>query len=173
MLPLTNRFWNSLPLVNFQMTNFCVHNVLMLIDLNFFCVVASKFFNQNKKQTIVFFHGNAGDLENRIYKLNHFKKLNVNFLIVSWRGFSGNNGKPTEQGLYKDAQKAVEWLEKKGINKKDIILYGESLGTGIAVELATKNEYSGIILESPYTSMIDMGKRFYPFLPIVRYTYYR
>ena len=68
--------------------------------------------------------------------------------------------------MYKDAQKAVEWLEKKGINKKDIILYGESLGTGIAVELATKNEYSGIILESPYTSMIDMGKRFYPFLPI-------
>ena len=50
--------------------------------------------------------------------------------------------------------------------KKDIILYGESLGTGIAVELATKDQYSGIILESPYTSMIDMGKRFYPFLPI-------
>ena len=123
------------------------------------------YLNSNKK-TILFFHGNAGELGARTYKLNKFNDLDLNFLIISWRGFSGNNGKPTEQGLYKDAQKAVEWLEKKGINKKDIILYGESLGTGIAVELATKNEYSGIILESPYTSMIDMGKRFYPFLPI-------
>ena len=68
--------------------------------------------------------------------------------------------------MYKDAQSAVDWLEERGISKKDIILYGESLGTGIAVELATKHQYSGIILESPYTSMIDMGKRFYPFLPI-------
>ena len=90
----------------------------------------------------------------------------MNFLIISWRGFSGNNGKPTEQGLYKDAENAVAWLEAKGISKKDIILYGESLGTGIAIELATKDQYSGVILESPYTSMIDMGKRFYPFLPI-------
>ena len=123
-------------------------------------------FSDTNKKTILFFHGNAGTLDARIYKLNELKKINTNFLIISWRGFSGNNGKPTEQGLYKDAQKAVEWLEKKGINKKNIILYGESLGTGIAIELATKDEYSGIILESPYTSMIDMGKRFYPFLPI-------
>ena len=61
---------------------------------------------------------------------------------------------------------AKKWLNDIGVSDKDIILYGESLGTGIAVELATKSKYSGIILESPYTSMIDMGKRFYPFLPI-------
>ena len=121
--------------------------------------------NPNNK-TILFFHGNAGELSARVYKLNKFHELDLNFLIISWRGFSGNNGKPTEQGLYKDAENAVAWLEAKGINKKDIILYGESLGTGIAIELATKDQYSGVILESPYTSMIDMGKRFYPFLPI-------
>ena len=121
--------------------------------------------NPNNK-TILFFHGNAGELSARVYKLNKFHELNLNFLIISWRGFSGNNGKPTEQGLYKDAENAVAWLEAKGISKKDIILYGESLGTGIAIELATKDQYSGVILESPYTSMIDMGKRFYPFLPI-------
>tara|TARA_B100000925_G_scaffold96355_1_gene70250 strand:+ start:880 stop:1599 length:720 start_codon:yes stop_codon:yes gene_type:complete len=118
------------------------------------------------KKTVLFFHGNAGELGARIYKLNKFHDLDLNFLIISWRGFSGNKGKPTEQGLYKDAQSAVDWLEERGISKKDIILYGESLGTGIAVELATKHQYSGVILESPYTSMIDMGKRFYPFLPI-------
>ena len=121
--------------------------------------------NPNNK-TILFFHGNAGELSARVYKLNKFHELDLNFLIISWRGFSGNNGKPTEQGLYKDAKNAVGWLEAKGIYKKDIILYGESLGTGVAVELATKDQYSGVILESPYTSMIDMGKRFYPFLPI-------
>ena len=123
-------------------------------------------YSSPNKKTVLFFHGNAGELSARIYKLNKFHDLDLNFLIISWRGFSGNKGKPTEQGLYKDAQSAVNWLEERGINKKDIILYGESLGTGIAVELATKHQYSGIILESPYTSMIDMGKRFYPFLPI-------
>lgn len=122
--------------------------------------------SSNNKKTILFFHGNAGELHARVYKLNKFSEMNLNFLIISWRGFSGNNGKPTEKGLYQDANKAVEWLEQKGINKKDIILYGESLGTGIAVELGSKAEFGGIILESPYTSMVAMGKRFYPFLPI-------
>ena len=123
-------------------------------------------YNALNKKTILFFHGNAGDLYSRVYKLNSFYNLNTNFLIISWRGFSGNNGKPTEKGLYKDAEKAVQWLENKGITKKDIILYGESLGTGIAVELASKDNFSGVILESPYTSMVDMGKRFYPFIPV-------
>ncbi len=123
-------------------------------------------FKPENKKTVLFFHGNAGELSARVYKLNKFSEIDVNFLIISWRGFSGNNGKPTEKGLYQDAKKAVEWLQNKGINKKDIILYGESLGTGIAVELASKDNFSGVILESPYTSMVDMGKRFYPFIPV-------
>ena len=64
------------------------------------------FYNKNLMnfKTILFFHGNAGSLESRTYKLNHFKDLNVNFLIISWRGFSGNKGKPNEMGLYEDAK---------------------------------------------------------------------
>ena len=95
------------------------------------------FYNKNleKFKTILFFHGNAGSLENRTYKLNHFKNLKVNFLIFAWRGFNGNKGKPSEIGLYKDAESAVRWLSHKGINEKDIILYGESLGTGVALSL--------------------------------------
>ena len=89
----------------------------------------------NKFKTIVYFHGNAGNLENRIHKLNHFKDMDVNFLIISWRGFSGNSGKPSEQGLYKDGRSAIDWLKKMGLDEKDIILYGESLGTGIATEI--------------------------------------
>ena len=119
-----------------------------------------------KLKTILFFHGNAGSIENRIHKINHFKNINVNFLIFAWRGFSGNKGQPTEKGLYEDAKSAVEWLKNNGTHEKDIILYGESLGTAIAVEIAQNKNFAGIILESPFTSMIDAGKEVYPFLPV-------
>ena len=122
--------------------------------------------NTDKFKTILFFHGNAGSLENRTYKLNHFKNLNVNFLIIAWRGFSGNKGKPNEKGLYEDAESAIRWLKSRGINEKNIILYGESLGTAVAVEVAQNKKYAGVILESPFTSMIDMGKKYYPFFPV-------
>tara|TARA_B100000029_G_scaffold206501_1_gene204267 strand:- start:703 stop:1539 length:837 start_codon:yes stop_codon:yes gene_type:complete len=128
----------------------------------------SWFHNKNisKYKTILFFHGNAGSLENRIHKINHFKDMKVNFLIVAWRGFSGNKGKPTEQGLYEDARSAINWLKTKGINEKNIIIYGESLGTGIATEVSQNKNFAGIILESPFTSMVDAGKNQYPYLPV-------
>tara|TARA_B100000965_G_scaffold68952_1_gene54292 strand:- start:3285 stop:4085 length:801 start_codon:yes stop_codon:yes gene_type:complete len=119
-----------------------------------------------RKKTLVFFHGNAGNLSNRVYKLNELNKLDINILIVAWRSFSGNSGEPSEINLYNDAKKTIEWLNSKGVDNKKIILYGESLGTGVAVELAQNNLYSGIILEAPYTSMVKAAKRFYPWLPI-------
>ena len=126
------------------------------------------FYNKDldKFKTILFFHGNAGSLENRTYKLNHFKDLNVNFLIIACRGFSGNEGKPNEMGLYEDARRAVKRLGAKGITAENIILYGESLGTGVAVEIAQNKNYAGVILESPFTSMVNMGKKYYPFFPV-------
>jgi len=122
--------------------------------------------NLNNYKTILFLHGNAGSLENRIHKINHFKDMNVNFLIVAWRGFSGNKGKPTEKGLYEDARSAVRWLKSKGIKENNIIIYGESLGTGVATEISQNKNFGGIILESPFTSMIDAGKDKYPYLPV-------
>ena len=131
-------------------------------------VLIGWFYNQNieNSKIILFFHGNAGSLENRTYKLNHFKDLNVNFLIIAWRGFSGNKGKPNEIGLYEDAKATIKWLRTKGIKEKNIILYGESLGTGVAVEVAQNKNYAGVILESPFTSMTNVGKKHYPFLPV-------
>jgi len=117
-------------------------------------------------KTIIYFHGNAGKLENRIHKLNHFKDMDVNFLIIAWRGFSGNKGKPSEKGLYIDANSAIKWLKKLGLKEKDIILYGESLGTGVATEIAQSNNYAGLILETPFTSMIEAAKNFYPYIPV-------
>lgn len=122
--------------------------------------------NPANRYTVLFFHGNAGELDNRIYKLNEFKNLHLNYLIISWRGFSGNPGKPTEMGLYEDAKSAIQWLEKNNISKDKIILYGESLGTGIAVEVAQQQNFAGVILESPYTSMVDTAKIYYPYLPV-------
>tara|TARA_Y100000590_G_scaffold288607_1_gene324942 strand:- start:3636 stop:4448 length:813 start_codon:yes stop_codon:yes gene_type:complete len=126
------------------------------------------FYNKDIKKfkTIVFFHGNAGSLNNRTYKLNHIKDLNVNFLIIAWRGFNGNKGKPNESGLYEDAKSAVRWLNMRGIKDENIILYGESLGTAIAVEIAQNKRFAGVILESPFTSMVNMGKKYYPFFPV-------
>ena len=119
-----------------------------------------------KYKTLVFFHGNAGNLFNRVHKLNELNKLDINILIISWRGFSGNSGKPTEKNLYQDAQKSIEWLNNKGIKNEKIILYGESLGTGVAVELGQKNIFNSIILESPFTSMVETAKIYYPYLPL-------
>ena len=119
-----------------------------------------------KFKTLVLFHGNAGDLSNRIYKLNELNKLDINILLISWRGFSGNKGSPTEKNLYEDAEAAIKWLNKKKVENNQIILYGESLGSGVAVEIGKKNNFNGIILESPFTSVENSAKIYYPYLPV-------
>ncbi|HJM78502.1 MAG TPA: alpha/beta hydrolase [Candidatus Pelagibacter bacterium] len=119
-----------------------------------------------KFKTILYLHGNAGSLENRIHKINHFKDMNINFLLLAWRGFSGNKGEPTEQGLYRDARSAVKWLINQGVIEENIIIYGESLGSGVATEIAQNKNFAGIILESPFTSMVAAGKSKYPIFPI-------
>ena len=119
-----------------------------------------------KYKTIVIFHGNAGHLSNRIYKLNELYKLDINILLISWRGFSGNKGFPTEQNLYQDAEAAIKWLNDKKISNNKIILYGESLGSGVAVELGKRNDFNSIILESPFTSIENAAKIYYPYLPV-------
>ena len=88
-------------------------------------------FKDKKNKTILFFHGNAGNLQNRIYKLNEIAELDLNYLIIAYRGFSGNEGKPTENGLYNDSMAAKRWLNSKKIDDSKIILYGESLGTAV------------------------------------------
>ena len=120
----------------------------------------------NNFKTLLIFHGNAGDLSNRIYKLNELNKLNINILLISWRGFSGNKGSPTEKNLYQDAKAAIKWLNDQKINNNKIVLYGESLGTGVAVEMAKDNNFNSLILESPFTSIENSAKIYYPYLPV-------
>ena len=125
------------------------------------------YFKKNPKyKTLLFFHGNAGKIDNRIYKLNEFSKLNINYLIFAYRGFSGNEGNPSEKGLYKDSRAVKYWLNLNNIQDSEIILYGESLGTAIAVDLAKEFDFSAIILESPFTSMTELAKKYYSFFPV-------
>ena len=94
------------------------------------------------------------------------KNFDINFLIVAYRGFSGNKGRPTEEGLYQDARDVLKWINKQEIVDNQIIIYGESLGTGVSIEVAQNKKYAGIILESPFTSMVDAGKHYYFYLPV-------
>ena len=144
--------------------NFDYQEIFIETDKNI--KLKSWFINKDLKRfkTLVFFHGNAGNLLNRVHKLNELSKLDLNILLISWRSFSGNKGKPTEENLYYDAKQIVKWLKTQGLDNKDIVLYGESLGTGVAIELASKNNFGGIILESPFTSMVDAAKIYYPYL---------
>ncbi len=128
--------------------------------------LTSWYFKKNKNfKTILFFHGNAGSLENRIYKLNDISQLDLNYLIVAYRGFSGNRGTPTEDGLYKDARAAKYWLNLNNISDQNIIVYGESLGTAVAIDLAKDHKFAGVILESPFTSMLKLSRKYYAWLP--------
>jgi uncharacterized protein len=157
--PKVNNYLDDKILVNVKKVKITTEDNIELL---------SWYHNKNNKdyKTILFLHGNAGSLENRIHKINHFKDININFIIISWRGFSGNMGNPSEKGLYEDANAAIRWLKSNGIEEKNIIIYGESLGTAIAIEVAQNKNFAGIILESPFTSMSNLGKKKYPFLPV-------
>ncbi len=115
--------------------------------------------------TIVFFQGNAGHLGYRNYKIRPWLDAGYGVLLVGYRGFS-NPGTPSEDGLYEDATTTIETLLKKGLPEKALVLYGESLGTGVATQMATQFAASGLILESPYTSIPDVGADRYPLVPV-------
>ena len=127
---------------------------------------------RNRRPTVLFFHGNAGDLSDRADKLRAWIDSGYGILIFSYRGFSGNSGIPTESGLYADAEAALTWLKTNAkIQNRDIILYGESLGTGVAAEVALTGKFRAVILDAPYVSIPELAQDrywFYPVLPLVR-----
>ncbi len=114
--------------------------------------------------TILFLHGNAGNISHRLEKLAIFHKLGAATFIIDYRGYGRSDARqPDEQGTYRDAQAAYDWLVKRG---SPIILYGESLGTAVAVDLAIKVPVAGVIIEEPFTSIADVGQKMFPFLPV-------
>lgn len=117
--------------------------------------------------TILFAHGNAGNISHRITKIELFKKLGYNVFIFDYRGYGKSKGRPSEKGFYKDAQGAYDYLIRtKGFKPEQIIGYGESLGAAVMVDLASKNKLGALIIDSVFSSTKDMAKVVYPFLPL-------
>ena len=117
--------------------------------------------------TILFCHGNAGNISHRLDKLKMFNELNLTTFIFDYRGYGKSKGRLSEKGTYLDALTAYEYLlSKKDIDTTKIILYGESLGCAVAIDLATKKpDAVMLICDSPFTSIADIGKEIYPLLP--------
>ena len=118
------------------------------------------------KFTVLFCHGNGGNISHRLEKIGLLHGLGLNVFIFDYRGYGKSEGAPSEPGLYKDADAAYKYLvEKRNIPKDGIILYGESLGGTVAAELATKESARAIITEEAFTSVPDMTGIVYPFIP--------
>ncbi len=113
---------------------------------------------------IVMFHGNAGTIANRVPTAAYFSKQGYGFLLVEYRGYGGNPGSPSENGFYSDGRAAMRWLMKKRhIQESDIIIYGQSIGTGIASQMAIEYKNAGaLVLEAPFTDMPDEACATYP-----------
>ncbi|MEZ5647473.1 MAG: alpha/beta hydrolase [Alphaproteobacteria bacterium] len=117
--------------------------------------------------TILFFHGNAGSplLPGRLDKIATYRDLGYGIYIASYRGWNGNPGTPSEEGLYADARAAVMALKQQGVLPQNIIVNGESLGTGVAIHIALEFPFKALILENPYTSIPAVAQNHYKFLP--------
>ncbi len=118
------------------------------------------------RQTILYLHGNGGHIGHRGGKIRAYLDAGYGLLLLSYRGYAGNPGKPTEEGLYADGDAAMSFLAGKGVQSGQVVLYGESLGTGIAVELATKHRVNGVVLEAPYSSIPDVAQHHYFYMPV-------
>jgi len=118
------------------------------------------------RPTVLYLHGNAGNLANRSERVRKYSAHGLGIFMPSYRGYSGSTGRPTERANVADAKLAYEALRKDGIAPEDIILYGESLGSGVAVQVAAEKPVGGIVLDAPYTSIVDVAAEAYPFLPV-------
>lgn len=124
--------------------------------------------------TLVYFHGNAGHIGHRGFKARPYLDAGWGVMLVGYRGYGGNPGMPSEAGLYADARAALAFLDGQGVPTGRRLLYGESLGTGIAVRMAAeaarngKGSVGAVLLEAPYTAIADVAAEHYPFVPARR-----
>jgi len=120
-------------------------------------------------------HGNAGSIELRLELARAFHELGASVLLYDYRGYGKSSGRPDEEGTYRDAEAAYAHLTVvEGLPSERIVLYGESLGTGVTIELARRHPCAAVIAESAFTSLPDVGAKAYPYLPVhllARYRY--
>lgn len=123
--------------------------------------------NYLKHKTILFCHGNGGNMSFRMQTVVYLMKLGVNVLLFDYRGFWKSSGKPTETNTYEDALACYNWLiDVKGAKPENIIIFGRSLGGAVATDLAAKVKCGGLVVESSFTSAPAMGAQAFPFIPV-------
>jgi fermentation-respiration switch protein FrsA (DUF1100 family) len=116
--------------------------------------------------TVIFCHGNAGNISHRVSTLRILAGLGMDVLIFDYRGFGTSTGDPSEEGLYADAMAAWRFLGARGTDPERTVIMGRSLGGGVAVWLASQVDAAGLVAESTFTSAVDLGGEHYPFLPV-------
>ena len=120
------------------------------------------------RPVIAYFHGNGGHIGYRAQRLLRFAREGYGVLMPEYRGYGGNPGAPSETGFYADGRAALAFLDHEAIAATRLVLYGESLGSGVAVELAVRHEIAGLILEAPFTSVAEVAQCHFPFVPAAR-----
>ncbi len=115
--------------------------------------------------TLLYFHGNAGSLAARSERIARYKGRGIGVYMMTYRSYGGSTGTPSERSNVADAKIAYDRLAAEGVAAADIIVYGELLGTGIAVQVAAAKPVSGVVLDAPYTSLVDVAEEHYPRLP--------
>ncbi len=116
--------------------------------------------------TILFFHGNGGSLSGRAKRFDYYTGRGLGLLAVEYRGYGASTGTPSETGFLSDAQAAYDWLIAQGVAPASIVLVGESLGTAVATKLAARVQASALLLEAPYSSVVDVAAARYWFVPV-------
>jgi hypothetical protein len=111
-------------------------------------------------------HGNAGNISHRLNTYAALLATGVHVFAFDYRGYGRSRGRPSEEGTYRDAQAAYDWLRQKGFAGTNIVAYGGSLGGGVASELAARETVGGLVLQSTFTSITDMGAELFPWLPV-------
>ncbi|MCX7662018.1 MAG: alpha/beta hydrolase [Candidatus Omnitrophica bacterium] len=125
---------------------------------------------QNPCATLLYLHGNAGNISHRLELIQVFNQLNLNVFIIDYRGYGRSEGVPSEEGLYLDAEASYEYLVKtKNLPENKIIIFGKSIGANVAVDLAKKKKPLCLIIYGGFTSAYEMGKVIFPFLDIFRW----
>ncbi|HEX2135035.1 MAG TPA: alpha/beta hydrolase [Microvirga sp.] len=120
---------------------------------------------QPGRALILYFHGNGGSLWNRRLRARSLAEGGRGILLASYRGYSGSTGIPTEDGLRRDARAAYDWAAR-AYEPSRLVLYGESLGSGVAVRLASERAVGGLILDAPFTSAAEVAALAYWFVPV-------
>jgi uncharacterized protein len=118
------------------------------------------------RPTVLYFHGNGAGLADRSARTRILQSAGYGVLMLAYRGYAGSTGQPSETANIADALRTYDWLRQTGVPAEQIVLFGESLGSGVAIQVAAQKAVAGVILDCPFTSLVDVAAWHFPWLPV-------